>query len=598
MSATEGASSQVFTVLSNKYNFLEEKRLGTRAGNSSVNWIEYSPTSGISGDATPVSSGSTIRWDIQPSAVFVDSSPYVQADLYVTITMAADSSGANNTTHNIGTKHFPINRCLSSSVVTFNNMAEVSSNPAQLTDALALMESQDMLNMLSSAYKVSPLHTYSTANFITDILRNPADSFSGSTNNFLNWEFVQAFAGANNAGAGHPITFGIRIREKLLSRPFQYHMKEPHPFLGVSKLNVDLTFSSEMVNVIQVLLSANAAATGITQCEFRRPRLVFYGETPSLKVPVPRQCFYNTIKHVDYRASHTVTAGEAAADVATVNISSVQHNVVPKAFVLYAVRNRNIGLSAALSGNTSSTPDLFLPLENISMTFGNRQNLARNYSQQDLYNLSVKNGYNLRFPHFVNNAIGGANRANGSLVVLLPSDIGTDAYQSNMMANYVTEWQVNVDVTALANGNVFDVHVLELYDNVLEYNDGVYTERYASITPEQVVNSDVVFENVVYPDQQIMGGSFFSKLAQIGQKAWNVVKHPLFKQGVKILRNLPQTKKYAGDATDIGRTLSSLGYGKKGTKGKKSSRKKSGRGVITSGGANLSRKAMLDMLVD
>ena len=74
----------------------------------------------------------------------------------------------------------------------------------------------------------------------------------------------------------------------------------------------------------------------------------------------------------------------ATGAVPDFTLQSLRLASIPSKLYIYACPSKN--------GRTNATPDTFLNITNLSLTFNNRINLFATYSELDLYSMSVKNG--------------------------------------------------------------------------------------------------------------------------------------------------------------------------------------------------------------
>tara|TARA_R110000782_G_scaffold51483_5_gene110909 strand:+ start:2130 stop:3818 length:1689 start_codon:yes stop_codon:yes gene_type:complete len=179
------------------------------------------------------------------------------------------------------------------------------------------------------------------------------------------------------------------------------------------------------------------------------------------------------------------------------NINSIQLEVIPEKFIIF-VRRR-------LADYNARTADTFLEIGNVSITFGNKSGLLSNASQQNLYQLSKKNGLKnlnwLGFSGSANNAvIAGAVSADypkffptaGSVLVIDPAlDLGID---SPMLSNG-SSGQFNLQMQVSTRNNGLEDVNAEIV--VLAMRSGiVVTTSGTSTLTTNMLNSNMVLQSI------------------------------------------------------------------------------------------------------
>lgn len=202
----------------------------------------------------------------------------------------------------------------------------------------------------------------------------------------------------------------------------------------------------------------------------------------------------NVVPYLDYpRYLTTFTSGTTIAPGGsfTLTSQSIQLNQVPDLILICA----RVPMSSQNWNYTSS----FLTMNQISINFNNASGLLASATQQDLYNLSFRNGsaqsyYEFRGEADVNdNATGGVTSVptTGSLLVLNPVyDFSLPSYlSSSSLGQY--QFQFNVNVT-----NNYDFSVVQPELCIITMNSGVFATQQGTsqiftgiLTKEQVLRT-------------------------------------------------------------------------------------------------------------
>jgi len=201
----------------------------------------------------------------------------------------------------------------------------------------------------------------------------------------------------------------------------------------------------------------------------------------------------NVVPYLDYpRYLTTFNSANSIASGATgvLTSQSIQLNQVPDLVLICA----RVPMSAQ-NWNYSSS---FLAIRNISINFNNASGLLASATQQDLYNLSFRNGSSQSFYEFRgradvnNNATGGVSRVptTGSLLVLNPVyDFSLPSYlSSSSLGQYQLQFNLTVE-------NQYDFSVIPEIC-IVTINSGVFATQQGTsqiftgiLTKEQVLRT-------------------------------------------------------------------------------------------------------------
>lgn len=202
----------------------------------------------------------------------------------------------------------------------------------------------------------------------------------------------------------------------------------------------------------------------------------------------------NVVPYLDYpRYLTTFTSGTTIAPNAssTLTSQSIQLNQIPDLILITA----RVPMSSQ-NWNYSSS---FLTIENISVNFNNSSGLLASATQQDLYNISYRNGSSQSFYEFRgkanvnNNATGGVSAVptTGSLLVLNPvNDFSLPSYLSaSSLGQYQLQFNLRVS-------NQYDFSVVQPEICIITINSGIFATQQGTsqiftgiLTKEQVLRT-------------------------------------------------------------------------------------------------------------
>ncbi|NBP02242.1 MAG: hypothetical protein EBU90_19390 [Proteobacteria bacterium] len=202
----------------------------------------------------------------------------------------------------------------------------------------------------------------------------------------------------------------------------------------------------------------------------------------------------NVVPYLDYpRYLTTFASGTTIAPLAsqTLTSQSIQLNQIPDLILITA--------RVPMSQQNWNYASSFLTINNISVNFNNASGLLASATQQDLYNISFRNGsaqsyYEFRgFADNNNNATGNVTAipTTGSLLVLNPVfDFSLPSYLSaSSLGQY--QFQFNLNVT-----NQFDFSVSQPEICIITMNSGIFATQQGTsqiftgiLTKEQVLRT-------------------------------------------------------------------------------------------------------------
>lgn len=202
----------------------------------------------------------------------------------------------------------------------------------------------------------------------------------------------------------------------------------------------------------------------------------------------------NVVPYLDYpRYLTTFSSGTDIAPGASRTLTSqaIQLNQIPDLILITA----RVPMSSQNWNYTSS----FLTIEGISVNFNNASGLLASATQQDLYNLSARNGssqsyYEFRGSADVNNNISGGTAqvaTTGSLLVLNPVyDFSLPSYlSSSSLGQYQFQFNLNVS-------NQFDFTIVQPEICIITVNSGIFATQQGTsqiftgiLTKEQVLRT-------------------------------------------------------------------------------------------------------------
>lgn len=385
-------------------------------------------------------------------------------------------------------------------------------------------------------------------------VRNPLGSYSNSVDGIsVPRGGFQVGGPANAVFENTPTSAKIitRFVEPLLLSPFTYTKWSSEGFINIQTMSFNFTFDTNLYARIWSHDNVNNPFTltaGYPVVTLSNPRLMFKYITPLSTSPVP---MYKNIEYDYFSIERYPTDVPGVSNGAYVSVSSnnIQLNVIPSKIYLYC-RRTNSQLNA-------NFPDTFLPINSISVNFGNRSGLLASASAHQLYQLSRANGLNMSYSEWsgglLNTNINAVESAYGpgSIICLCPPcDFGLDSIQApGLLEN--TQLQINVSVTNTTGSDLssgdYQLYIVTVSTGIFNINESQTLTQLGVFNRMDILDAKQDKQIDYYDLKDPMGGSFFSKLKTALKKVAPYVKKalPVVKQG------LEYAKKYSPEVAQM-----------------------------------------------
>jgi len=354
------------------------------------------------------------------------------------------------------------------------------------------------------------------------------------------------------------------LTEPLMISPMCFENGMEQGFVGVQTFTVNATWNSNLARIwshMVLPVGQNPVTNFTVTVTLGQPTLYFKYITPKQLMGIPRVCTYPYFVVDRYPTNVGSVASGALSQVSS---SNIQLNSIPRKLYIFA-RKQNNDL-------TFLDTDTFLGITQVSVNWNNRSGLLSAASQQDLYNISRKNGVNMSWQQWSGGpfpTMYASSQLYGSIGSMLCLEFGTDIGLSDTECpGELGTFQLQVNVT-LKNINPSQAITPTLYMVVV--SEGIFTiEENRSIaqigimSKEDVLNAQQMRQvdyNMIW---RIQGGSFLSSLKSFGQNLLSGLKsgHDFVKKNKLLSRGLAGIPHpYAQIAAPI---ASLAGYGKHG----------------------------------
>jgi hypothetical protein len=360
------------------------------------------------------------------------------------------------------------------------------------------------------------------------------------------------------------ITVAFNVWFASAVSPFCESFAESNAIRGLSTVLNTLNFESSLLRMFSIYVPATYTLTGLTSIAFDNCNLVCRFITPSpfsLKNYNPSDDVYKITQCQTWvqQVGLTVPARTSSSrSTGVANLTQIQGSVVPR-LLLILVRE----IQSLLPLNGATSPRWWAPVVLTNNLSWNNVPILQGATTRDLYQMSVKNGLSqTTFEQFEARDVtysansytdAGSYVLGGSPLVLSPREFNI---ANGAVAGTTAPWTLSGSLTfanpTYSNISNLELVVCALFDGTLTVNNnntslslGLLSvdQALATLSNDQKPITDVeLAEMQDVKNRGYLGGSFFSKIKSLGNKAIDyAATHPQ-----QVLSAFNKAKSYFG----------------------------------------------------
>jgi len=369
-------------------------------------------------------------------------------------------------------RSLPLQSCMSSSAI---NLGDLSFSE---TVSRVVKEKYQMVHRehLSKHFSTSPAQkdfyqNYNDSVTFGDAL-NPLASIGNSDLGISRGGFDYTIVSSTNTQT----VVQVKWLEPLMMAPFSpanaYDTEKG--FVGINNITLDFVMSGNNLTNMWSHSSGGNPLTSVTVAFNNPPAIVctFLDSNPLVQA-IPKSVAYN-IPEVAVRQSASAVLANGAT--ATFSIPSISLNSVPEAIVIVCKEIE--------SAKTYLSSDTYAEISNLSLTWDTRSSLLNDATQQQLYQLAVKNGSQMSYSAF--------KKYTGSMLIIRPDDIGLSL---NKVAGSLDKTSIQIDCVCTnisGASKTYNLQMMVLYNSVLtKPADGIYSKTTGILSTQDVLNATV-----------------------------------------------------------------------------------------------------------
>ena len=563
-----------------------EREYAILRGGGQVSWKPFSSTS---------YSNSSFSFSCPPPSpgIIVDRKVYLRVP--VTLSFTCTNTGSDNMLQAgfDAFRAYPLTSCMSTLQVTLNNTS-VSINMADVMPTLLRYHNPVLQHLYEYSMTPSMMDQYQDYSDGIGSNRNPLATYADSN------------SGADEGRGGFPMqiisnTAGSAqvsavLTEPLFLSPFLFGFGDSSGFIGMQTMDFTMTWLSSLNRMWSHIDHDNISNFQVSSVSFGQPQLLFTYITPKELQSIPRALTlpYFTVDRYYTASGLSVVPNQSI----TINSNNIQLNSIPRRMYI-SMRRQNADLYG--TGNSQSSPviypgcyytDTFFSISNISVNWNNYSGLLSSATQQDLYNISKKNGVNLSWTQWSGGPTTesgiSSNLIKGTVGSVLCLEFGTDIGLSDteapgLLGTYQLQMNVtgtNVDqIQTIVNPQLLIIVVSEGSFTVINQNA---VTQIGVVTKQDVLDAHHIPGINYHTVRAVHGadfGDFLSGLKGFGEKVFQGLRQaaPVLKEVGKVANAVAPliVPEYAPIAPVVGKLL----------------------GGKMRGGAALSRSQMRDMIM-
>jgi hypothetical protein len=447
-------------------------------------------------------SDSQFTWTVFPSSrqTFIDRKMKVKVQCDFTIT--AGASGVpliNDFDQGLSSlRSMPLSHAITNGILGIGNNQSFTFNVAQNISALAHSNAfPDDLFGEQSTYPAlaDQLYSYSLVGS-----RNPMNVYNDSEY-FLDGRGAYAYTQISGGSSDTSIVVRYTWSEPLFLPMLISGGSEQEGIIGVDQLTLNLQLGN-LYNMLSHSLSGSRPYTNVSAHFTASPQLLWMQVTPDVIEPIPRVITYSYVNPQPYPTSIGSSAGAGATGL-QVTSNNIQLNGIPSKMMVWIRRS---DASLADPANGPSYTDSFMNISAMQVQLGTRSGLLGTYTEEQLYDMSHRNGLAMSWPQW--------HSYLGSVaIVSFPFDLGLGPSEAPGVNNFTSNLSVQVTYNNLDPNNAIPVQmqIVLFYDGSCTIVDGNVTTQQAVLTPADVVNAKDL-PRLVKPHRPMFGGSIFDSI--------------------------------------------------------------------------------------
>jgi hypothetical protein len=288
------------------------------------------------------------------------------------------------------------------------------------------------------------------------------------------------------------------VTEPLFISPLLHGEVDDEGLVNVSQLDINITFSTNLSRFMSHDSITGNAITSVAVVQYQAPELIYTTIAPQDWQVMPPLQVLDYVK-LDKQPNQLgiLTPGEKRR----VSSTTFRLNQIPNRMWVFVAKNKNTA--------TFSDSDSFCTIDNLDITYNTNSGILNNASQQDLYEMSVRNGLQESWPAF--------SKYRGSVVCAsFASDIGQ---QSGEAPGVIAVTTVKVDLNITNESKVnFDAVLWCVFEmnGTITIVPGSASTNLGNMSESDALVAKMSPNSISHEHyKRLSGGSFWSTIKSI-----------------------------------------------------------------------------------
>jgi hypothetical protein len=313
--------------------------------------------------------------------------------------------------------------------------------------------------------------------------------------------------GAEDPRGGFPVqvitarVFRVVLTENILLSPFLSPFSaQDEGFVNINQINISYRWKSNLSQILSHSSLGNAITTvGVTM--YQAPEVLTTYLTPDLTQAIPQLQvlpYYNSQDYIKNIGTLTNTQSTRVIS------DSIRLSQIPRKLYLFCRHQR--------STSNQNTADSFLKINGLSVLWNNQSGLFSGATEQDLFEISKRNGLNLTYPQW-------SKYRGGVLCIQFGTDVGLlDSEAPGCQGQYTIQIQMDV-VNDSGETAAWEFYQVFMMEGTFSISENFARASLGNLNNQMVLQTKMSGREVDYHHYVgLTGGSFWSGLKSFVNK--------------------------------------------------------------------------------